>query len=81
MHDQALEDRDHLRRRFAGAEDGFRGAAPERAVMIDLGESQIFERQVAKPGDRGFDVDAPGAEILEEGAEGFSIHRSLSISG
>jgi hypothetical protein len=49
--------------------------------MIDLGESQIFERQVAKPGDRSVDVNAPGAEILEERAQGFSIHRSLSISG
>ena len=64
MNDQALEDRDDLRGGLAETEDGLRRAASERAVMVDLRESQIFERQRAKLRDRRVDVDTPGCGDL-----------------
>jgi hypothetical protein len=81
MNDQALEDCDDLRGRLAGAEHRLGRAAAERAVVVDLRESQVFERQRAKPRGRRVDVDTPGPEIVQERAKRFPIHRSLSISG
>ncbi len=61
MPGQTLDDRDHLRGRLAGTEDRFGRAASKRTVMVHLGESEVFEREVAELADGGVDVDASGA--------------------
>ena len=61
MPGQTLDDRDHLRGRLAGTEARFGRAASKRTVMVHLGESEVFEREVAELADGGVDVDASGA--------------------
>ena len=45
---EARKDSCHLRRRFALAEDHFRHAGAQGAVMIHFGEAEIFERKMAQ---------------------------------
>jgi hypothetical protein len=46
--------------------------------MVDLGEPEILVRQASELVDGAVDVDAPGAQILEESPDSFPIHRSLA---
>src|SRR6516165_5917594 len=43
---KAGEDRSEVGRSFARAEDDFRHTHAQRAVVIDVGEAQVFEGQV-----------------------------------
>ena len=42
----------------------FRHAVPERAGVVDLGESQIFEGHVAEAGEGGIDIEASLAHLF-----------------
>ena len=48
--------RHHMVRRLAQSEDHFRHAVAQRAMVIHLGEPEIFERQVPHALQRGIDI-------------------------
>ncbi len=68
------EDGGNLSGRFPFAENHFGHAYAERAVVIDLGESQIFERQMAETLHRLVWRELFGADLLEEAAQGSGVH-------
>jgi hypothetical protein len=47
-------------------------------MMIDLGEAQVFEGQVAQALDSRLDADCSGANLFEQAAQMILIHLSSS---
>ena len=78
--EQARHDGADLVGRFALAEDHFRDSVPQRAMMIDLGEAQVFERQVAHAFDGRVDIHGSGADLFEQAAQMILIHTSPSVA-
>ena len=72
--EQTRGDGGDLLRRLALAEDHFREAVPQRAMMIQLGAAQILEWQVTHPIDRGIDLDGARAHLFEQAAQLILIH-------
>ena len=56
-------------RRLAQAEYDFGNAMPQRAVMVDIGESQVFERQVPHPMQRRIYIRRTTAHLFEQSPE------------
>ena len=61
-----LGDGRHLLRRLALGEDHFRHAVAQGAMVIHLGESQVFERHVPHAPHGRIDIDRAGAHLLEQ---------------
>jgi len=53
---------------FAFAKNDLRNPVPQGAMVIDLGEAQIFKRQVAHAFHGGVDIHRPGAHLFEQNA-------------
>ena len=51
---------------LAESENDFWHAVAQCAVMIDLGETEIFEGQVTHAGESGIGVDRAAANIIEK---------------
>jgi hypothetical protein len=60
--------------RFAEAEDDFRHAVAEGAVMVNFGEANVFERHVPHFVKRGFDVGGAAADVFEEVPQIVFVH-------
>jgi len=74
------EDRRHLRWGLAFSEDHLGHAGTKGAVMIHLGEAEVFERQVAQAGDGFVGSEFTFANLLEKSADGFGVQRGSAIS-
>ena len=80
LRQQRRRDRRNLIGGLAGPEDHLGHAMPQRAVMIDLREAQILERQMTHAVERGVDVHGAGAHFFEQRAQLVLIHRKLQDS-
>src|SRR5580700_12203706 len=69
-----------LRWRLALSKYHFRHAYPQRAMMIDLGESQIFKRQMPQALDSFVGRNLSRTDLLEKFANGFRVQRSTRQS-
>lgn len=69
-----------LLRRFATPENDLSETLAERTVMVDLGEAQVLEGQMAEPLERSLFRHAAGANSAEEFANGFLIQGGLILS-
>jgi hypothetical protein len=69
-----------LRRRLALSKYHFRHAYAQRAMMIDLGKSQIFERQMPQALDSFVGRNLSRTDLLEKFANGFRVQRSTQQS-
>jgi len=74
-----LGDLHDLRSRLAPAEDHFGKAAAERAVMVDLGEIELAERQSAEGAEERVFVDFPRAELLQQAPEFGFVHEGAIV--
>jgi hypothetical protein len=72
------EDSRDLRRSLALSEDDFGHAIAQSAVVIDFGESEILERQVAEAGDRVVGRQFAFADLLEKLADRFGVQEELN---
>ncbi len=75
----------HLRGSLAFSKDNFGHAGAQGAMMVDLGEAEVFERQMAQARDRVIGRELALAHLLEELADGFGVHdlaitRSSNVS-
>ena len=50
---------------------------PQRTMMVDLGESQVLERQVAETVERGVDLHGSSAHFFKQRAQLALIHRKF----
>jgi hypothetical protein len=50
---------------------------PQRPMMVDLGESQVLEWQVAQAVERGVDIDGSRAHFFKQRAQLGLIHRKF----
>jgi len=71
---EAGEDFGGVRRSLAFRQNDFGHTDAQRAVMIDLGEAEIFERQVSQAIDGGIGRELALAHLLEEAANGVGVH-------
>ena len=69
MLQQFAGDGNHVIRCFAQPEYDFGNAMAHGAMVVDVGESQIFERQVPHAMKRRIDIRGPAADFFEENAE------------
>ena len=69
-----------LRRRLALSKNHFRHAYAQCAMMIDLGESKVFKRQVPQALDSFVRRNLSRAHLLEKFANGFRVQRSTQQS-
>jgi len=72
----AGKDLRHLRGRLTRREDHLRHAGAQRAMMIELGKSDVFKGQVAQAVERVADRGATLAHIIEQGFNLGAIHQS-----
>ena len=77
---EAGENSCDLRRGLAFSEDDFRHASAQGAVMIDFGEAEIFEGQMAQAGDGIVGREFALADLLEKLADGFGVQASTQHS-
>src|SRR5262252_874070 len=70
---QARENASHLRSRLSLAENDFRHSIAERAMMINLGESQIFEWKVTQAINRIVGRERASADLLKEVSYGLGV--------
>jgi hypothetical protein len=77
---EAGEDSCNLRGRLAFAENDLGHAISQSAVMIDFGETQIFERQMAEAGDGVVRREFAFTDLHEEFADGFGVQKSTQRS-
>ncbi len=68
-----------LRRRLAFAENDFGHADAQGAVMIDLGEAEIFEGQMTQARNGVVGRELALAYLFEKLADGFGVQEALSI--
>ena len=73
---QLFRDGHHLFRRLPLSENHFGHAVPQRAMVIHLGESQVFERHVAHASHGSFNVDRAAAHLFEQRPELLLIHEA-----
>jgi hypothetical protein len=66
LFDKALADRRNLVRRLAEAQHDLRDVVADAAVVVDLGESEVFVWQVTQFRQRFFDADEPTRDLLQE---------------
>ncbi len=71
---QFCEDFGYLGGSFAFAEDHFGHALAEGTVVVELGEAEVFEREVAEAGDGFVGGQLLGADLGEKGVEGGGVH-------
>src|SRR5204863_194087 len=69
-----LGDARDLRHGLAAAEDHFRESAAKGAMVVDLGEVELAERQATQFAQEGVFLELPRAELLQEGPEFAFIH-------
>ncbi len=74
---QPSEDLCHLCRSLPLPENHFGHARAQRAMMVDLGESQVFKGQMAKTINGGVGRKFAPAHLLEKFADGLGVHRRL----
>jgi len=67
-----------LRRSFPFSENDLGHSCAQRSVMIDFGESEIFERQMAQAIDCVVRGNLTFADLLEKLADGFGVQEALS---
>jgi hypothetical protein len=70
------EDSRDLRRRLAFTEDDLRHTRAQGAMMIDFGEAEILEGQMAQASDRSVGREFAFADLLEKLADRFGVQRS-----
>src|SRR5258706_5160950 len=73
---QARENLRHLQRSLALSEDHFGHARAQGAMMVDFGETQIFERQMTQAVDRLVAWELAPAPLLAERTDRFGVHGS-----
>ena len=79
---QALDDRHHLLRRLARAEDRLRPAAAQRAVQIELGEAEVLVGQRGEPAPaRRRSSARPRCTSSSKPLQRFAIHRHRALAG
>ena len=66
----------YLFRRFSFGQDDFGHAVAQGAMMIDFGETQVFEGHVAHAGKRRVDIHCAVAHLLEQRPELILIHEA-----
>jgi len=71
---QSRKNSGYLRRRFPLAEDDFRHASAQCAVMIDLGKPEIFKWKMAKAVDGIVGLQMAFSDFFEELADGLGVH-------
>src|SRR5258708_12339158 len=71
---EAREDLAHLRRSFALSKDDFGHACTQSAMMIHLGESEIFERQMTQAFDGVIGRKFAAADLIEKFTDGVGVH-------
>src|ERR1700684_4199095 len=76
-----LSDRDELIGGLALAEYHFRNPAPDAPMVVQLGKTEIFERQLADMLERRRRSHAAGGDAVEDLADSLFSHRRLSSSG
>ena len=65
---------------FPWPEDHFGHSVAQRAMVIHLGESQIFEWKMAQAVDRVVGRKLAPADLLEKFADGFGVQESTQPS-
>jgi hypothetical protein len=78
---QLRENLRHLGGSLALAENHFGHALAEGAVMINFGEAEVFEREMAQTGYRFVGCELFGADIFEETGKGGSVHVMDIVAG
>src|ERR1017187_2507108 len=73
---QAGGDGDHVIGGLALGEDDLWNAVPQGAMVIHLGEAQVFKGHVAHARDGGIDIDRAVTDLLEQGTELILVHES-----
>ncbi|MCI0439240.1 MAG: hypothetical protein L0177_08940 [Chloroflexi bacterium] len=66
MAEEGLGDGRYLLRRLALSEDDFGKALPQRAVMVNLGEVQVFVGQASQLGDDLIYAESVTLELAEQ---------------
>jgi len=78
---QALCDLDDLRARLSLREDHFREALTKRAMVVDLGEPQVFVREVSQLVERAADAPCTATNVLEKSFDALGVQPGLVIAG
>ena len=76
---QAGEYAQNLRGRLSFSENDLRHAVAQRAMVVHLGEAEVFERQVTQPIDGVVRRQFALAHLLEEFANGFGVHATVAV--
>jgi len=71
---QSCEDFGYLRGGLAFAEDHFGHALAEGAVVVELGEAEVFEGEMAQALDGLVGGQFALADLVEELSDGFGVH-------
>ena len=66
LREQRAGNRDDLSRRLTQPEKDFRHAVAQRAMVVHLGESEVFEGQMADAFERFIHIRRTGANIFEQ---------------
>jgi len=74
MFSETGENMGNLLWRLALAEDDLGRSLPERSMMIDFGEAQVFERQVAQTFEGMVGGEATATNLTQQTAEGLGVH-------
>ena len=77
---QSCENSGEVSWRLAFSEDDLRHACAQSAVVIHLGESQIFEGKMAQALDRFIGSKLAPSDLLEQFADGFGVHWNNQLS-
>src|ERR1017187_271997 len=72
---EPAEDFGHLTRRFALGKNHFGHALAQGAMVVDLGEAQVFKRQMTQALDGGVGREVLLSDLVEQLAKGFGVHR------
>jgi hypothetical protein len=78
---QLRENLRHLSGRFALAENHLGHALAQGAVMVDLGEAQVLEGEMAEALDGFVGRELFGADLFEEAGQGSGVHVMDIVSG
>jgi hypothetical protein len=77
----AGKDGGNLGGRLACGEDNFRHSSAQGAMVVELGEAEVFEGQVLEAIDGIANGSAPVADFVEESFEAKTIHFKNSYCG
>ena len=67
-------DRNHMVRALAQPEDHFGHAMTQRAMVIDLGESEVFKRQMAHAVERRLDIGRSAPDFFQQRPQNIFSH-------